>query len=151
MTNRKQSYREVLGQWLKAFRLDRGLTAYAVARDGQITIGQVNAVEEGIKNYTIETFLGYISGSGLCMYFAENEHTGDGHDFDADDITLNPAFDLTDVENYKNIILNKREIVKIEKSKQKKEAKDDEMSKKEKAEGDEDMGEDDKGGRVKSE
>lgn len=79
---KKQSYREVLGQRLKAFRLDRGLTAYAVARDGEITIGQVNVVEEGIKNYTIETFLGYISGSGLYMYFAEKEHAGDGHDFE---------------------------------------------------------------------
>ena len=82
MTNRKQSYREVLGQRLKAFRLDRELTAYAVARDGEITIGQVSAVEEGIKNYTVETFLGYISGSGLYMYFAEKEHTGEGHDFE---------------------------------------------------------------------
>ena len=67
MTNRKKSYREVLGHRLRTFRLDRGLTAYAVARDGGITIGQVNAVEEGVKNYTIETFLGYLSGSGLYM------------------------------------------------------------------------------------
>lgn len=67
MTNREKSYREVLGHQLRAFRLDRGLTAYAVARDGGITIGQVNTVEEGVKNYTIETFLGYLSGSGLYM------------------------------------------------------------------------------------
>lgn len=67
MTNRKKTYREVLGHRLRIFRLDRGLTAYAVARDGGITIGQVNAVEEGVKNYTIETFLGYLSGSGLYM------------------------------------------------------------------------------------
>ncbi len=82
MTDRKQSYREVLGARLKAFRVDRGLSAYAVARDGAITISQVNAVEDGVKNYTIETFLGYISVSGLYMYFAEKEHTGEGHDFE---------------------------------------------------------------------
>lgn len=67
MTNSKQSYREVLGKRLRTFRLNRGLTAYAVARDGEITIGQVNAVEEGVKNYTIDTFLGYLNGSGLYM------------------------------------------------------------------------------------
>ena len=82
MTNRKQSYREVLGERLKAFRISRGLTAYAVARDGDISITQVKHVEEALTNYTIETFLGYISGSGLYMYFAEKEHTGDGHDFE---------------------------------------------------------------------
>lgn len=50
MTDRKQSYREVLGARLKTFRVDRGLSAYAVARDGAITISQVNAVEDGVKN-----------------------------------------------------------------------------------------------------
>ena len=67
MTNSKKTYREVLGHRLRTFRLDRGLTTYAVAKNGGITIGQVNAVEEGVKNYTIETFLGYLSGSGLYM------------------------------------------------------------------------------------
>jgi len=82
MTNRKQSYREVLGERLKAFRIDRGLTAYAVARDGNISITQVKHVEEALTNYTIETFLGYIAGCNLYMYFAEKEHTGEGHDFE---------------------------------------------------------------------
>ena len=82
MTNKKKSYREVLGERLKAFRTSRGLTAYAIARDGGISITQLRHIEEAETNYTIETFLGYISGSGLYMYFAEKEHTGEGHDFE---------------------------------------------------------------------
>lgn len=69
----KQSYREVLGQRLKEFRESRNLSMYAVAQKGQIRIEQVKAVEDGASNYTIDIFLGYISGSDLYMYFAEKD------------------------------------------------------------------------------
>lgn len=69
----KQNYREVLGQRLQEFRESRNLSRYAVAQKGQIRIEQVKAVEEGITNYTIDVFLGYIIGSDLFMYFAEKD------------------------------------------------------------------------------
>lgn len=69
----KQDYREVLGQRLKEFRESRNLSMYAVAQKGDIRIDQVKAVEEGLTNYTIDVFLGYILGSELFMYFAEKE------------------------------------------------------------------------------
>lgn len=69
----KQNYREVLGQRLQEFRESRNLSRYAVAQKGQIRIEQVKAVEEGITNYTIDVFLGYIVGSDLFMYFTEKD------------------------------------------------------------------------------
>lgn len=78
----KKAYREVLGQRLKAFREERGLTAYKVALNGGIRIDQVKAIEAGEKNYTIDAFLGYIAGSDLYMYFAEkSKDRQQPHDF----------------------------------------------------------------------
>lgn len=77
----KQNYREVLGQRLQEFRESRNLSRYAVAQKGQIRIEQVKAVEEGITNYTIDVFLGYIIGSDLYMYFAEKSNKDNKNDF----------------------------------------------------------------------
>lgn len=78
----KKAYREVMGQRLKAFREERGLTAYKVAQNGGIRIDQVKAIEAGETNYTIDAFLGYIMGSDLYMYFAEkSENRQKPHDF----------------------------------------------------------------------
>ena len=63
-----------LGQKLQEFRESRNLSRYAVAKKGNIRIEQVKAVEEGVTNYTIDVFLGYISGSDLYMYFAEKDN-----------------------------------------------------------------------------
>jgi transcriptional regulator with XRE-family HTH domain len=71
----KKNYREVLGERLRAFREEKGLSAYRVAQKGKIRISQVNAVESGGKNYTIDILLGYLSGTGLYMFFAEKEDT----------------------------------------------------------------------------
>lgn len=76
----KKNYREVLGERLRAFREDRGISAYRVAQKGNIRIDQVNSVESGDKNYTIDAFLGYIAGNDLYMYFAEKDNTDDNHD-----------------------------------------------------------------------
>ncbi|MDD3040276.1 hypothetical protein [Bacteroides sp.] len=69
----KQNYREVLGQRLQEFRESRNMSRYAVAQKGKIRDEQVKAVEEGVTNYTIDVFLGYIAGSDLYMYFAEKD------------------------------------------------------------------------------
>jgi transcriptional regulator with XRE-family HTH domain len=77
----KQNYREVLGQRLKEFREERNLSMYAVAQRGGIRIDQVKAIEEGVTNYTIDVFLGYITGSDLYMYFSIKENTTAMPDF----------------------------------------------------------------------
>lgn len=66
-----QSYREVLGQRLQDFRESRGISRYAIAQKGRIRVEQVKSVEEGITSYTVDTFLGYLIGSDLYVYFAE--------------------------------------------------------------------------------
>jgi hypothetical protein len=76
------SYREVLGERLKDFRESRGITLYRVAKDGGITINSAKAVEAGETAYTIDTFLGYIAGSRLYMYFADKENQGEFTDFE---------------------------------------------------------------------
>ncbi|MGR4857887.1 helix-turn-helix domain-containing protein [Bacteroides pyogenes] len=78
----KKTYREVLGERLKAFREERGLSVYKVAQDGGIRIDQAKAVESGESNYTIDAFLGYILGSDLYIYFSEkSEGREKPHDF----------------------------------------------------------------------
>lgn len=67
MNNTKQSYRKALGSKLKAFRLNRNLTAYAVAKKGCINISQVRYVEEGSSNYTIDTLSGYLHGCNITL------------------------------------------------------------------------------------
>lgn len=77
MDSSKRNYREVLGEALKTFRENKGLSAYAVAQRGKIRVEQAQAVESGDRNYTIDVFLGYISGANLYMYFADKSDSGD--------------------------------------------------------------------------
>lgn len=77
----KKSYREVIGERLRAFREDRCISAYRVAQKGNIRIDQVNSVESGDKNYTIDAFFGYIVGNDLYMYFSEKDNTDSTHNF----------------------------------------------------------------------
>lgn len=82
MMNDKKAYREVLGERLRAFREERGLTAYRVALNGGIRIEQVQKIERG-EGYTIDVFLGYIAGCDLYMYFApKSSERKTPHDFD---------------------------------------------------------------------
>jgi transcriptional regulator with XRE-family HTH domain len=82
MNKNKQTYRDVLGERLRTFREDRGLTVYKVAKNGGIRIDQVKAIESGGTNYTIDSLLGYILGNDLYIYFAEkSEGRENPHDF----------------------------------------------------------------------
>lgn len=77
MGTSSKNYREALGQRLRDFRKTRGLTAYRIAKNGDIARIQVKAIEDGDTNYTIDIFLGYIKGCGLNMYFAEKDIDGE--------------------------------------------------------------------------
>lgn len=83
MNARKEAYREVLGERLRAFRVERGLSVYAVAKKGGLRIDQVQAVESGKSNYTVDIFLSYVSGCDLYMFFSEkSEGRAEPHDFE---------------------------------------------------------------------
>ena len=78
----KKVYREVIGERLKEFREDRGMTEEEVARVGGITVEKVMEIEDGNRNYSMDDFIGYIVGSDLYMYFAEKtENRERPHDF----------------------------------------------------------------------
>ena len=78
----RKSYREAIGERLKEFRESRGLTAYKVAQTGGIRIDQVKAIESGDYNYTIDSFIGYVIGCDLYMYFSEKSESREmPHDF----------------------------------------------------------------------
>lgn len=62
-----------IGKILKMFREQRGLSLYKIAQKGGIRQEQAKVIEEGSANYTIDSFIGYIIGSDLYMYFAEKE------------------------------------------------------------------------------
>mgnify|MGYP004692095857 FL=1 len=66
----------MIGERLREFRESKKRSIYAVARKGNIRIDQAKAVEEGITNYTVDTFIGYIVGSDLNIYFEENDQSG---------------------------------------------------------------------------
>lgn len=61
--------RETIGKQLAAIRFQKGLTKYRVAKDGGISINQVNIVERGDTNYTVNILLGYLTGCGLDIHF----------------------------------------------------------------------------------
>lgn len=62
-----------MGERLKEFRESRNISLYKVAQKGRIRIDQAKAVEEGQTAYTIDSFIGYIIGSDLYMYFATKD------------------------------------------------------------------------------
>ena len=72
----KLDCRKIIGERLREFRESKKRSIYAVARKGNIRIDQAKAVEEGITNYTVDTFIGYVVGSDLNIYFEENDQSG---------------------------------------------------------------------------
>ncbi|MFQ7039324.1 MAG: helix-turn-helix domain-containing protein [Barnesiella sp.] len=56
---------------MKAIREKKGLTIYKVAKQGNIRIEQVNSIEIGEKNYTIDALIGYILGANISIDFKE--------------------------------------------------------------------------------
>lgn len=63
--------KEIIGENLKAIREKKGLTIYKVAKQGNIRIEQVNSIEIGEKNYTIDALIGYILGANISIDFKE--------------------------------------------------------------------------------
>jgi hypothetical protein len=67
---------------LKDFReKELGLSVWKVAQASNTYVDNIKAVEEGKTNYTIDTFLKYIHGCDLYMYFATKDKKVEPHDF----------------------------------------------------------------------
>lgn len=71
----KKFYRQAIGEKLREFRESRGLTMYRIAKTGDMEHTQVQSVESGDTNYTIDTFFSYLRGCYLYVYFAEKSET----------------------------------------------------------------------------
>ena len=82
MDNKKltQAYREVMGDKLKEFRESRGVSTYAVRKKTGLSGAQINDIESGASSYTIDSFLLYLMGSDLYLYFAEKSDKPDDLD-----------------------------------------------------------------------
>ena len=63
--------RKALGERLRAYRHENGLSVWKLAQKGKIAISQVKAVESGDTNYTINILLGYLSGCNLRVKFED--------------------------------------------------------------------------------
>lgn len=70
-----------MGAKLKEFRAAKGLSLYKVALDGGIRLDTAKTIEHGSNNYSIDSFVGYISGCNLYMYFGEKDKAEEPHDF----------------------------------------------------------------------
>ena len=64
------AFRKSIGEWLLNYRTTKEMTVYKVAKDGNIRIEQVQSVESGDSNYTINIFFGYLKGCELDYLFA---------------------------------------------------------------------------------
>lgn len=56
-----------IGEKLKKEREKKGISKYKVAKKGNIRIEMVKMVEDGCKNYTVKTLIGYLKGLGILM------------------------------------------------------------------------------------
>lgn len=70
---KKQKEREALGNVLRALREERGLTVYKAAQESGLQIGQVQTIEKGDKNYTIDKLFDYLRGCDLTIIIKKKE------------------------------------------------------------------------------
>lgn len=70
------------GERLKKFRKDRKISKYVIKKATGLTGQQIDAIENGTSEYTHKSFLKYIYGSNLYMFFGEkNNENKETHDF----------------------------------------------------------------------
>jgi transcriptional regulator with XRE-family HTH domain len=55
----REELRKEVGERLTSFRKAKGLTVYKAATRSGLSIGQIHAIEEGSKNYTIDSLFAY--------------------------------------------------------------------------------------------
>ena len=60
-----------IGAALSEIRAKKDLSVYKASKNGNIRISQVQAVEKGEANYTIDVLLGYLQGVGAELTITE--------------------------------------------------------------------------------
>ena len=77
-----ENYRQVIGEKLKEMRERRNQSVESAAIKGHMDADDVIAVESG-SEVSLDTFIRYIVGNDLCIYFAEKSpNRKRPHDFD---------------------------------------------------------------------
>jgi len=79
--SRSNAIRQAVGERLKDFREGLNLSVWKIAKKSGLRVDQVQYIESGDKNYTIDSFFAYITGCDLYIYFAEKNKKVEPHDF----------------------------------------------------------------------
>jgi len=67
------SGREVIGQYLKEMRKEKGISIYRIEKETGVTRQIINSIEDGSRAYTIDSFLKYTSSIGAYLFFGDKE------------------------------------------------------------------------------
>jgi transcriptional regulator with XRE-family HTH domain len=73
--------RKVIGNYLKETRKEKKISLYKCSKLSGLSIGQINSIEKGEKDYTFSSFLRIINSLD-CYFFLkdkENEHLNFSH------------------------------------------------------------------------
>lgn len=67
------SGREVIGQYLKGVRKEKGISIYRIEKETGVQRQVLNSIEDGSKAYTIDSFLKYTTAIGVYLFFGDKE------------------------------------------------------------------------------
>ena len=90
--------RKKIGEYLKSLREDKGISTYQMTKSHGIQFALIKAIEEGSTNYTIDSFLTYISALDCYFYLANR----DGKHLDHLDMVLKIKNNYQNQTNKKN-------------------------------------------------
>ena len=81
-----KSAREVIGEYLKNLREEKGISKYAIIQKVEIPITLINAIETGSSAYTIDSLLKYTTGIGAYIFFGDKAGKNPDKPLDVDDM-----------------------------------------------------------------
>ena len=81
-----KSAREVIGEYLKNLREEKGISKYAIIQKVEIPITLINAIETGASAYTIDSLLKYTPGIGAYIFFGDKSGKDTDKPLDVDDM-----------------------------------------------------------------
>lgn len=81
-----KSAREVIGEYLRNLREEKGISKYAIIQKVEIPITLINAIETGSSAYTIDSLLKYTTGIGAYVFFGDKAGKNPDKALDEDDM-----------------------------------------------------------------
>lgn len=72
-----RSAREVIGEFLKAERIKKNITKYAITKKSGLHPSIVNAIESGSRDYFMSSFLTYCQQIDAYIFFGNKEGKSD--------------------------------------------------------------------------